>query len=353
MQDLAKMSLPKLLERVENLIIKNLMDKKNEKKLIELQELHVRSCSLIEDLINHVNPIINEYRKYNNEAKKILDKSSISLVEDPSRSLFFSKSMTKSETSNKNGNLSNDYIRLKEQSSWLEKLIRLIKCDTDDRVIKLSLIIGKANSYEKACKVLNEKKKIQHCIKEKKSEHDEKKVVILHPNQSIKEEVEKNPARNLSEEQSEKFVPNVENFLCSQGVNTDNSSEHCLATEVVRWADECNKLKTRLEIAEANKRQSKADLKKNTTKSRYEFFISHIDPFNIDSNQSFQPEGSCLSDPAIVQAGPIETNVCSNHLQPCPVVYPAHDQVMFFPDVPPIIVVDTYQHISRTVYHPI
>lgn len=108
-----------------------------------------------------------------------------------------------------------------------------------------------------------------------------------------------------------------------------------------------------MEIAEANKRQSKADLKKNTTKSRYDFFISHIDPFNIDSNQLSQPEGSCLGDPAIVQAGPIETNACSNHPQLCPVVYPPQNQVMFLPDVPPIIVVDTYQHISRTIYHPL
>lgn len=325
MQDLTKVSLPKLLEIVEKLIIKNdLINKKDyKKKLIELHKQHVRSCSLIEDLINQVNPIINEYRKYHSEVKPQI-----------------------------NGNLSNNYIRLKEQSSWLEKLISLIKCDADDRVINLYLIIEQADSYEKSCKVLSEEKKIQDYINEKKSEDNYKKVVILHSNQSIEEQVEKNPVRNLSKEQSEKFVPSVENFLCSQGANTNNCSEHCSATEVVRWTDECNKLKTRLEIAEANKRQSKADLKKNTTKSRYDFFISHIDPFNIDSNQLSQSEGSCLSDPAIVQAGPIETNAC-NHTQLCPVVYPAQDQVMFFPYVPPIIVVDTYQHINRTIYHPL
>ncbi|HEY2567243.1 MAG TPA: hypothetical protein VGH95_06040 [Candidatus Aquirickettsiella sp.] len=348
MQDLANMCLPKLLETTEEQIIKNnLMDKKEyKKKLTELQKLHVRSCSLIEDLFNQVNSIINEYRNYNNEAKKILDESRAYLVEDHSKSLFFSKSMTKKVKRQINRNLSNDYIRLKEQSSWLEKLIRLIKCDTDNRVIKLYDIIEQTDSYEKACEVLNER--MQHCIKEKKSENDDKKVVILHSNQSIKEEEEKNPVRNLSEEQSEKIVPSVENFLCSQGANTDNSSEHCSATEVLRWTDECNKLKTRLEIAEANKRQSKADLKKNTTKSKYDFFISRIDPSNIDSNQLSQPEGSCLGDPAIVQAGPIETNACSN-----PPQYPPQNQVMFLPDVPPIIVVDTYQHISRTIYHPL
>jgi len=325
MQDFTKVSLPKLLEIVEKLIINNdLINKKDyKKKLIELHKQHVRSCSLIEDLINQVNPIINQYRKYHSEVKPQI-----------------------------NGNLSNNYIRLKEQLSWLEKLISLIKCDADDRVINLYLIIEHADSYEKSCKVLSEEKKIQDYINEKKSEDDYKKVVILHSNQSIEEQVEKNPVRNLSKEQSEKFVPSVENFLWSQGANTNNCSEHCSATEVVRWTDECNKLKTRLEIAEANKRQSKADLKKNTTKSRYDFFISHIDPFNIDSNQLSQPEGSCLSDPAIVQAGPIETNACNN-TQLCPVVYSAQDQVMFFPYVPPIIVVDTYQHINRTIYHPL
>lgn len=157
MEDLAKVSLPKLLEIVEKLIIKNdLMDKEDyKKKLTELQKLHVRSCSLIEDLINQVNPIINEYRKYNNEANKILDKSSTSLVEDHSSSVLFSESTTKKVKPQINGNLSNDYNRLKEQSSWLEKLIRLIKCDSDDRVLKLFAI--SAEDYQKSYELLNDK----------------------------------------------------------------------------------------------------------------------------------------------------------------------------------------------------
>lgn len=354
MQDLTKMSLPKLLEVAEKLIIKNdFFDKKEyKKKLTDLQKLYACCYSLIEDLISQVDPIIDEYRKYNNEAKKILDRSSISLVEGPSRSLFFSKSMTKSETSNKNGNLSNDYIRLKEQSSWLEKLIRLIKCDTDNRLIKLSRIIDKANSYEKACKVLNEKKKVQHGIKEKKSEDDEKKVVILHPNQSIKEEVEKNPARNLSKKQSEKFNPSIEKPLSSQDYQTSDSREHSLLTEIVKSTVECTKIKARLEGEYANKERAKADLREIIPDKQYEDLMSRVDPLDIgrpttivDNNQSQTESTSCLNAPTSLQMNTLETNLY-NHSQPPTMFFP-------IPPPPPTIVVDTYQHISRTVYHPI
>jgi hypothetical protein len=353
-EDLTKMSLPKLLEMAEKLIIKNdFFDKKEyKKKLTELQKLYACSCSLIEDLINQVNPIINEYRKYNNELEKIFDKSSSFLEEDHSRSLFFSKAMIKKI----NGNLSNDYIRLKEQSSWLEKLIRLIKCDTDDRVIKLYVIIRQADSYEKACVFLNEKKIIQHGIKEKKSENDDKKFVISHSSQSINEEVEKNPARNLSEEQSEKFQPCKEKSSRSQDAN---DAELSLITEVLKSTDECNKIRTRFEGEYANKERAKADLKAITSASRYNFLISRIDPLNVDmpitiknvDNNQSQAEPTCLNAPTSLQMNTLETNLY-NHSQPGSVIYTTPAPTMLFP-VPPTIVIDTYRLENRTVFYPV
>ena len=351
MRDLANLSLPKLLELAEELTIKNtlIIRKIHKNKLTQLQELLNNSCSLIELLIDQVNSIINKYQNYNNEAKKILNSLSTSFIEDPSRISFFPKLLTKVKRQI-NGKLADDYIRLKEQSKWLKKLIRLIKCDTDDRIIKLYIIIReKDNDYQKICCLIKEKIKIQIPIKEKNSDDDEKKIDLPQLICSIKENAEKTTAKNLSEAQPEKFVPIV-NSLCSQGENTDNS-EHCLVTKVVKSTDECNKLKARLEVAEANKRQSKVDLRKNTTKGRYEFFMSRIDPFNADSNQS-QPEASCISAPAtMLQPGTIETNIANNHSWIDPAVYSTPAPVFY--SAPATIVVDTYRLESRTVYHPL
>ncbi|MGC1854852.1 MAG: hypothetical protein WA659_05730 [Candidatus Aquirickettsiella sp.] len=157
--DLTSLSLPELLKLAEELVIKNtLIDRKNyKKKLTQLQEVLNNLSSSTDLLIDQVNSLTNKYYNYNNKAKKILNRLSTSFIENHSRSQFFGKSMTKKIKRQINGKLSNDYIRLKEQSNWLEKIIRLIKCDTDDRVIKLYTIIVEADDYQKACELLNGK----------------------------------------------------------------------------------------------------------------------------------------------------------------------------------------------------
>ncbi|WP_342220181.1 hypothetical protein [Rickettsiella endosymbiont of Miltochrista miniata] len=197
-RDLSNLSLPKLLELVEELVIKNtsIVRKDQKKKLTQLRELLNNSSSSIELLIGQVNSVINKYHNYNNEAKKILGLLSTSVIKNHIQSQFFAKnSLTKKVKRQINGKLSNDYIRLKEQSNGLEKIIRLIKCDTDVRVIKLYAVIVEADDYQKTYELLNEKinlfknipnKKFNDLrqdipfIKDKKFCDEDKKVDVAH-----------------------------------------------------------------------------------------------------------------------------------------------------------------------------
>lgn len=224
-QDLTNLSLPKLLELAEKLVIKDTLitRKDHKKKLAELQELLNSSCISIGLMIDQVNLIIKKYQNCNNEAKKFLNTLSSSFVEDHNSPQFFSKSAARKVQRQINGKLSNDYVRLKEQSNWLEKLIRLIKCDTDDRVIKLYAIIVEADDYQKTYDLLNEKinffKKIQNktfnnskqtlpSVKERSSSDDDKEVVLSRTMQlKVKEDVEIIPDKNLLEVHVEKIIP--------------------------------------------------------------------------------------------------------------------------------------------------
>lgn len=177
----------------------------------------------------------------------------------------------------------------------------------------------------------------------------------------IKEEdAEKIYAKKLSEKQSEKLVPSVENSLHSQDTYTDNSTEHCLLTEILKSTDECNKLKTRFEEEYINKEQAKVDLKKVIPENRYNFLMSRIDPLNTsiptitkpaDSNQS-QPEIPC---PATIQADTVEANTYPSGL---PVACSYVPEVAFY-SLPVVVdtyrlassvVVNTYHLESRTIY---
>ena len=351
-QDLSNLSLPKLLELTEELVIKNILIriKSHKKKLIKLIS---GSRLSIELLIDQVNLMINKYQHSNDEAKKILTMLSTSFIENHSTSQFFAKSLTKK------------MICLKEQAKWLEELIRLIKCDTDNRVIKSFAIIKEKDArYCKIYSLLDKKIKTQPYIKEKNVD-DDTKVALPQSIRLIKEDVEKIPVRNLSEEQSEKFVPRIEKSLCSQDTHIDNSREHSLLTEILKSTDECNKIRTRFEGEYTNKERTKADLKAIIPISRYNFLMSRIDPLNTslptsiktnaDDNQS-QPETSCLTVPAELQTDTIETNIYNNHPQLGPAVYLTPAPIMFYPaPMPPrpTVVVDTYCLESRTVFYSI
>ncbi|WP_342227757.1 hypothetical protein [Rickettsiella endosymbiont of Rhagonycha lignosa] len=95
--DKSNLSLSKLLELTQNLVVEiTLMGRKDHKnQLTILQGLLKRSCSLIADLNNQVNPILIEYKNFNCEAKELLTLLSTSFAEEASSSLFFSKPINK------------------------------------------------------------------------------------------------------------------------------------------------------------------------------------------------------------------------------------------------------------------
>jgi hypothetical protein len=116
-----------------------------------------------------------------------------SFEKDASSALFFYKSIPKKVKRQINGKFSNDYYNLKEQSHWLEKLIRLIKCDTDDRVIQLYSIMVEADDYHRTCKLLIEKNRFSKKITKKN----------LLESEPIKPDEMKVSTNNLSEDQTE------------------------------------------------------------------------------------------------------------------------------------------------------
>ncbi len=225
-----------LFDLAEKFLIKNtLVKRKNHKKqLIDLQELLNNSRLLIDLLIDRVNSIINKYQQCNSEAKKILNRLSTSFIENHKMPQFFSKSMTK-KMQRQNGKLSDDYVLLKEQSNWLEKLIKLIKCDTDDRVIKLYAIVVEADDYQKTYDLLNEKinllkktsnKKVNN-LKQNfstftigKNTHDDNINVNLPHSDQLIEMTKLEAAENFSDTQVEKIVPTI-----FKSQSTDNEDE--------------------------------------------------------------------------------------------------------------------------------
>lgn len=132
MQDLSNLSLQKLLVTAEDLVNKkNLFGKTDfKKKLTELQEL-LNSPNLSIDVL--INLIISKYHKCDNTAKNILPE----YLNRSKNSQFFSKQPTKKKKHLMFVKLFNEYVILKEQSSWLEKLFNVIKFEADDRIIKL------------------------------------------------------------------------------------------------------------------------------------------------------------------------------------------------------------------------
>lgn len=80
-----------------------------------------------------INLIISKHHKCDNPAKNILPE----YLNRSKNSQFFSKQPTKKKKHLMFVKLFNEYVILKEQSSWLEKLFNLIKFEADDRIIKL------------------------------------------------------------------------------------------------------------------------------------------------------------------------------------------------------------------------
>lgn len=132
MQDLSSLSLQKLLQTAEDLVKKkNLFGKADfKKKLTVLQELLNCPDFSMGVLINL---IISKYHKCDNTAKNILPE----FLNRSKNSQFFSKQPPKKKKHLMFVKLFNEYVILKEQSSWLEKLFNLIKFEADDRIIKL------------------------------------------------------------------------------------------------------------------------------------------------------------------------------------------------------------------------
>jgi hypothetical protein len=142
MQDLSSLSLQKLLETAEALVNKkNLFGKADfKKKLTELQEL-LNSPDFSIDVL--INLIISKYHKFDNTAKNILPE----YLNRSKNSQFFSKQPTKKKKHLMFVKLFNEYVILKEQSSWLEKLFNLIKFEADDRIIKLYAMRAEAEQF--------------------------------------------------------------------------------------------------------------------------------------------------------------------------------------------------------------
>lgn len=192
---LTDLSLPELLKLIDEIIIKETLirSRDGKKKLVQLQELLNTSCLSTELLIDQVNPIINKYHNFNTEAKNFLSMFPASFIDGHKNLKFFSKSIVKKVKRNINVKLLNEYIQLKEQSNWLEKLIRLIKCEMDDRAIRLYAIIVEADDYQKtykffkkiSSKTFNHSKQILSVVKQRSSEDTDKKVALPQPSQLL------------------------------------------------------------------------------------------------------------------------------------------------------------------------
>ncbi len=156
--DLSVLSLPKLLAMINEFLIDDrLMDKAYKKKINECQEL-INSINLIADLIlNHIEVIISEYENFNTKMEEALSLITNSSLEEPINSYFFSKSSRKKTTSKFNKKISEEYYFIKEKSQFLEKLVKLVRCDTDDRMIKLHVITLETENYWKIHKMILEK----------------------------------------------------------------------------------------------------------------------------------------------------------------------------------------------------
>lgn len=208
MQDLTGLSLAKLLETVEKLVNKKKLFGKDDfkKKLTELRDL-LNSPDFSIDFI--VNLVIDKYIQCNHEAKKILHE----LTTHTKNSQFFSKQVTK-KIKNLIIKLSNEYVILKEQSSWLDKLFKLIKFEEDDRIIKLYAMRSEAELINKNIKekieafeklsngVLTLAKQVPTEIKEILDDRDKvDKIVDLHYSLPLTNEIEDRFSKNLNNEE--------------------------------------------------------------------------------------------------------------------------------------------------------
>lgn len=404
------LSLSKLLKKSEDLVKSTLITGEDyQENLDKIQELinSSSSFSLINFFIAQFNLIDDKYNTCNYKANEIF-KGLSTPIENHKKFEELKSEEKKYEIIKKI--LDDDYESLKKQSKSLKKLISLFKCDTDARVTPLyKKIKAKDDEYQATYCLLKEKITKLLCIIKKKSENNnDKKVTLLarqegvcnrftlmseaesaspckvivaeggsmnpvrngytawRPNNSrtnlckrsgffeqtlppIKEEDAEKTEKNLSEQQSEKFVPSIEKFLCSKSTYTDESTEHCLLTEILKSTDECNKLKTR-------KERAKAALKEIISESKYNFFMERIDPFNV-STSTPAIETNADSNPATMQADAIEANTYSYPQSGPPATCSYVPEVAFYPPVvvdtyrlESSVVVNTYRLESRVVY---
>jgi hypothetical protein len=121
---------------------------------------------------------------------------------------FFPKKFKNKKESQTYEKLKDEYFILKEQSSWFEKLLSLIKCEADDRMFKLYATISvEAEDYQKSYKILNEKIKSFKRNSYKKSNLSKKtfstnKERLSYPLESINE-IKTGSARDSSNDKME------------------------------------------------------------------------------------------------------------------------------------------------------
>ena len=219
---LDNLNLSQLLNKVDELIIGNSLIKKKslENKLIFLQQL-VSSVSLsISLILKKVTEMIDKYLLCNDQAKILLQLISSHFVGETNPASFFSKPMPKKTKRQLASKLPNDYFNLKEQFICLERLIRLMRYETHERVIQLYSLVVEGEDYQKACNLLKEKMSLlkivpnKSIVKSKTNHHLINEEIAITANIDIPQQVESEKklectpiANDLNERLSQ--VPNV------------------------------------------------------------------------------------------------------------------------------------------------
>lgn len=158
-EKLANLNLSQLLEKIDAIIVSSALIKKGgiNNKTILLQYI-ISSASLSTSLLlKKVVEMIDKYLMCNEQAKNLLQIISRFFIGDANAPLFFSKSIPRKLKHQLDKKLANNYLNLKEQFIYLEKLIRSMKYDAHERIIQLYSLVGEGEDYQKACNLLKDK----------------------------------------------------------------------------------------------------------------------------------------------------------------------------------------------------
>ncbi|MFM2322547.1 MAG: hypothetical protein RLZZ225_700, partial [Pseudomonadota bacterium] len=156
---LANLNLSQLLTKIDELVIENALIKKKsvENKLVLLQQFISRISLSISLILKKVTEMIDKYLLCNEQAKSLLQIISSSFMEEANTSAFFSRPIPKKIKRQVANKIPNDYLNLKEQFIFLEKLIRLMRYDAHERIIQLYSLVVEGEDYQRACNLLKEK----------------------------------------------------------------------------------------------------------------------------------------------------------------------------------------------------